>query len=235
MAYNYTTYVTALRTMIVSQDPDPAFDAILPSIIDYAEQRIYRELDLISTITRDTSGETVAGTREFALTPTVVVVNEINVVIPPGSTIGNGGTRHPLAPVSLPYIDAVWPDTSYTAVPDNFAMIDQWTLAFGPAPDDAYQVEVVGTIRPAPLSATNQNTFLTDHLPDLFMAASMIFASGYMRNFGSQADDPQMGMSWEAQYGKLLSSAETEEARKKWQSVSWSSQSPQPLANPPRG
>jgi hypothetical protein len=114
-------------------------------------------------------------------------------------------------------------------------MVDQWNALLGPSPDSAYSVEVYGTFRPTPLSQQNPNTFLTTYLYDLFMAASMVFISGWMRNFGSQASDPQMGMSWETQYGTLKASANLEELRKKSWSDSWTSMSPTPVAQPPRG
>ena len=110
------------------------------------------------------------------------------------------------------------------------AMIDQWNIIVGPWPDAAYRVEVVGTIRPNPLSNTNTTTFLTTYLPDAFIAASMIFASGYMRDFGSQSDNPAQAQSWEAQYENLIKSAGAEEVRKKWAGPGWQSMST--VANP---
>lgn len=53
------------------------------------------------------------------------------------------------------------------------------------------------------------------HTADLFVAAAMVFMSGYQKNFGAQADDPKMAMSWETQYQALLRGAMDEEARKK--------------------
>jgi hypothetical protein len=101
--------------------------------------------------------------------------------------------------------------------------VGQQQAAVGPCPDQAYNVEVYGTYRPATLSATNPNTPLTVLLPDLFLAASMIFMSGYQKNFGAQADDPKMAASWESQYEKLMMGATSEEFRKKFQSSTWTS------------
>jgi hypothetical protein len=95
-------------------------------------------------------------------------------------------------------------------------MLSDQTIIFGPWPDKAYVVEVVGTIRPAPLSPTNTSTFLTNWLPDLFIAASMIFVTGYQRDFGAQSDDPNAAKSWDNEYSKLLASAGAEEMRKKF-------------------
>jgi hypothetical protein len=65
--------------------------------------------------------------------------------------------------------------------------------------------------------------------------ASMIFISGYQRNFGRQSDDPQMAQSYETQYMTLLKGATVEEFRKKYQSSGWTSMSPSPVATPGRG
>lgn len=236
MSYTYTTWITALSTETVIPSADPYFQTILPTIIDQSEQRIYRELDLLSTIVRDSTATLAANSRDFTL-PTgsgrFVTTQGFNVYTPAGLTT----TRNQLTPNSRDYIDATW--TSETApatpsVPTMFAMITDQTIIVAPPPDADYSIEVIGTIRPAPLSANNPTTFLTLYLPDLFLAASMIAMSGYMRNFGSQADDPKMAQSWQTQYDSYKASAMTEELRKKWQSVSWSSQSPSPIAAPPR-
>ena len=62
----------------------------------------------------------------------------------------------------------------------------------------------------------------------------MVFVSGYMRDFGSQADNQQMSVSWEQQYQTLFKSASVEQARAKFESEAWTSQQPSPIATPPR-
>lgn len=233
MALTYTTYVAALQTMIASNGIDVSFQTILPSCIDYAEQRIYRELDLLSTVTADTSVTLAIGNRLVAIPNTFIVTNGFNVLTPAGAD-GNTGTRVPLTSVSRDVIDMLWPGNTVTGPPTMFAMLTQWSVLLGPSPDAAYVLETIGTIRPAPLSAANPATFLATYLPDLFLAASMIFMSGYQRNFSATGNDPQMPVNWESQYGKLLASAETEESRKKYASSGWQPLSPQPLAGAPR-
>lgn len=237
MGYNYTTYSAALAELLVTTVTDPDFVAVEPSIIIYAEQRIYRELDLLSTIVRDSSATLTANSRNFTLPSgqgRFVTTQGINVFTPVATTT----TRNQLIPTTRDFIDAAWQSEAAPttpSIPVNYAMITDQTIIVGPPPDAAYKVEVIGTIRPAQLSATNPNTFLTDYLPDLFFAASMIFGSGFQKNFGAQSDDPRMAVSWESQYQSLKQSADVEELRKKYQSTAWSSMQPTPIANPPRG
>ncbi len=233
---NYTTYVAQLSNLMVVPSSDSNFQTFLPGCIDYAELRIQRELDLIETQVTD-SGAAVASNRNYDLPTnlgTYIVVDQVNVLTPAGAP-SSYGVREPAMPVSREYVDSVYPSgTVTTGVPKFYCRANSSSLIFGPTPDAAYVVEVVGTQRPTPLSAANSSTFLTKYLPDLFIAASMVFASGYMRDFGSQSDNPQQAQSWENTYKTLFQSAGTEEARKKYESEGWTSQQPSPIATPSR-
>lgn len=218
VGYTYATYQTALATEMVTTTADPNFVIMLPSCIDYAEQRCYRELNLLSTIVRDASGSMASGSRNFTL-PTAlgrfVVVQGINVML-------TGSTRQQVTSVSRNFLDFLYPNDAVVAgqaTPLYYAMISDQEIIVGPAPSAVLPLEVVGTIRPTPLSASQTTTYLSQYLPDLFFAASMIFMSGYQKNFGAQSDDPKMAQSWEAQYNNLFASANTEETRKRYNST----------------
>lgn len=233
MALTYSTFVTSLANMLVIPATDPNYITALPNIIDDAEQRIYRELDLLSTIVRDTSGTLTANSRNFTFPQHLVVSESINVFTPAGTQT----QRNQLVPVSREFLDAVWPNEaapSVPSVPQYYAMITDQQIIVGPAPDAAYTMEVVGTIRPAPLSASNSTTYLTNYLPDLFFAEALVFGYGYLKDYGAMTDDPRSAVSWEAHYQSLWQSANTEENRKKYASQAWTSKQPAPNATPPR-
>ena len=236
MSYNFNSYVTSLGGLLVVATTDTNFLQIVPNIIDDAEQRVYRELDLLNTVVRDSSASFATGTRAFSLPATLgtfYVVESIYAITPLGTT-ADLGTRNQLLPTSRPFLDATYPSSSGSTVPTYFAMTTQTSLIVGPWPDQAYGVEVVGTIHPTPLSATNTTTILTQYLPDLFLAASMVFGAAYLQNFGQSTDNPQMAVSWEAHYQALKQSAVVEEARKKFSVEGWSSKQPSQIATPPR-
>lgn len=234
MSMTYTTYVAQMANIMAVDPATTQFQTMLPGAIDYAEQRIYRELDLLNTVLRDSSASLTSGNRNFSLPTTsngpFVTVQGINIITPAG-TQPDSGTRNPIQPVARDYLDAVWNAPGSSDLPRYFSMIDQTSIVVGPWPNSAYVVEVIGTIRPNPLSMSNTSTFLTLYLPDLFLAASMIFATGYQRDFGSQADNPAQAVSWESQYEKLFASANAEELRKKFAGPGWTSFSA--VANPP--
>ncbi len=237
MSLTYTQYVNSIVNLMPAVASDPSFTTMLPNMIDDAEQRIYRELDLLNTVVRDSSAALATSTRTFNLPTSIgipLVTEDINVITPAGTTNPELGTRNPLTPASKEMLDALFPSSSGSSVPAYFAMVTQGQIVVGPWPDQAYQVEWVGTQRPAPLSVTNTTTLLSTYFPDLFIAASMVFASGFMKNFGAAVDDPKMGVTWDAHYTSLRSSADIEEARKKFTEAGWSSKQPAPQATPPR-
>lgn len=226
MALTYAQYVTELALLAVLDEDDVNFLSNLPSAINYAEERCYRELNLLATVVRDSSQSVVADTRSFTLPSSLgrfVVVNGINLLTPAGSGTSDG-TRKAVMQTSRDYIDYAWPTNeapSETTVPDYWAQITDQVVIFGPPPGDNFLAEVVGTIRPTPLSVSNTTTYLSQYLPDLFLAASMIQVSAYKQNYGQQADNPREAMSWETIYQTAFASANTEETRKRFGMAKW--------------
>lgn len=239
MSLNYTSYVSQISNLMVTSTADANFNTMLPGMIDYAEQRMYRELDLQGTRTFDATTTLSSGDRTWTLpvltTGTPVVVEQLNLFTPAGTTSSNT-TKVPLTPTTKEFLDFAWPTnlSSQTAQPIYFAPVNNTEYIFGPSPDQSYTLEFIGTQRPLVLSTSNSSTLLTQLLPDMFIAASMVFASGYMRNYGAQADDPQMPGSWENQYKTLFASANNEELRKRFQSQGWQAMTPNAIATPPR-
>lgn len=234
MPLTYTTWKTTIANLMVTEETDSNFLQILPSIIDYAEGRIYRDLDLLSELVTDDTQTLPVDTRTVTLPiPSAgpySVVEQVNLL--------DGTTRTPLTPVSREWLDFMWqssvaPDASTR--PEVFAVRNATTLAFGPSTGEEVQLEIVGQVKPTPLSESNPTTYLTQQLPDVFVAASMIFACGFQQNFGSQSDNPQSAVSWEQQYNKLIGSADQTAARAEFAGASWTAQRVEPYAQPQRG
>ena len=236
----YSQYVTQIATLAVVEETNPAFITILPQTITYAENRIYRDLDLLQTSASITGYALTAGNRTLTIPEgTIVVSEQINIITPVGQTNPNASTatRNSCLPTTKEYLDLVYGNNSAAnrAMPTYFAPFNDNLFYFGPVPDQNYNVEIVGTVRPASLSASNTTTFLSLYFPDIMIMASMIYVSGYQRNFGRANDDPQMAVTYESQYKALLQGATVEEARKKFEAAAWSSQSPAVVASPTRG
>lgn len=214
MAFTYAQLKTAIAGAMPISESDANFTAMLPDAISYGENRIYRELDLLATVVRDSTGTLNANSRNFTLPSTngrFVTVTGVNVF--------SSSVRYPLVRASRDVIDALWPTetaASASTIPQYWAPITDQDIIVGPPPGVNLTAEVIGTIRPAPLSASNPTTFLSNYLPDLLLAACMVYVTGWMKNYGAQADDPKMAQSWENQYQQLRASANAEELRKKF-------------------
>jgi hypothetical protein len=233
--YNYASFTTQLATLAVVEENDPAFQTILPSAIEYAENRICRDLDLLSTVASNTSFALTTNVRSLTIpTETFITTQEINVLTPAGVSDPTYATRNPLIPVAKEFLDFVYPSSSSAGVPMYYAMRSQTAILFGPWPDQNYSVEIVGTFRPETLSASNTETFIATWLPDLMIAAAMVYVSGYQRDFSAAGSDPNMPIQWEGQYVSLKNGAMVEEYRKKYQASAWTSQSPPVIASPTR-
>jgi hypothetical protein len=225
MSLTYAQYKTALAVEMAEEETEANFLAILPTIIAYAEFRIYSELDLINVKTEAEVAMTPS-TRTVGITSTTILIVENAYVVTPAATAGDAGKRNPLQRSTKEFIDFIWPTAGTTGLPQFYTMKDNVTVILAPTPDAAYKLGVYGPIRPTPLSASNTTTFLSTNLEALFMAASMIAASGYQKNFSAMGDDPKSSMSWETQYQQLKSLANLEELRRKAQSFAWQPYSP---------
>jgi hypothetical protein len=234
MSLTYAQFTTQLANFLVIPSGDPAFATALPSIIDDSEQKIYRDLQLINTISRDTSVALVAGNRNYTEGATFVVTQQLNVITPAGTTNPELGSRKALLPMSKEALDVLYPDSTGSGVPIYFAPITQNSFIVGPWPDAAYTIEAVGTQRPAPLSVSNTTTLLSVYLPDLFLNAALVVSAGYQLNFSAASDNPQAGVNWLSEYNRGLKSAEAEEFLKKFQGQSWQSKDTSPTVQPPR-
>lgn len=237
MSLTWATWMDQYANLLVYNSTDSTFtDQVVPGAIDYGEGRLYRELDLLA-MRVTSSGALTANTRDFTLptqSGTYLVVESLNVITPATATAATG-TRKPVVPVAREWVDAVYPSNNNAAgVPEYFSRVDNTQIILGPSPDAAYPVEVIGTQQPTALSSTNTTTILTTMLPDLWMAATMVYGAAFQRDFGAQTDDPAKAQSWEGQYTKLMESAAVTEFRKKYQSQAWTSQMPNQTATPQR-
>ncbi len=242
---NYTDIITEWSVLTNIPLTDADFQTNVPTVIAYVEGRLTRELDLMAANVRDATSSTVSGSRNFNLPTTYgtfLIIDGINIITP-AATAPDSGTRNALTYVSRDVLDYTYGSSTSSGVPTQFAYLTQDTqsspaqtqVIFGPWPDAAYRVEVIGKIQPQALSSTNPNTWLSDNLAELYIYAGMIQWAGYMRNYSQISDDPQQPGSWESQYQKLLASASVYQARARFGGASWTPKQVEPNAIPQRG
>jgi hypothetical protein len=246
-ALTYNSYVSQIATMAVVQTTtsgsltvfsDAAMQTVLPQMLNYAELRIQRDLDLLPSQTTNTSYTLTTGSNTLTLQTSDFVTVQ-NIVLTASGV--------PLLPVTKEWLQNVYGVGSTQGQPNYFAPyggdsstagLTSQLFVVGPIPDQSYPVTIVGTIRMPTLYVTSgagtNTTFISTYLPDMLIMASMIYASAYQRNWGRQSDDPQMAQSYEGQYQALLKGALPEEYRKKFEASAWSSMSVPTPATPTR-
>ena len=219
----------------------------VPMILNYAELRIQRDLDMLPA----------QSSNIYTLTPNnyifqlpvddFIIVQRAAIVTLSGSTVA---AVAPLVQTSQEFIQNVYGGTFNAGQPEYYAMIgdvfggneDTFNqIALGPTPNYAYSIRIHGLTRMPSLYkyatsglADTSYTYISAYYPDMFIMASMIYISAFQRNFSATSDDTQMGMTYEKQYQILRLAAIDEENRKKSQGSGWSSYSTPTAATPTR-
>lgn len=236
----YSDLTTALGVLLVIPITNAAsatpssntdFNNFLPRIIENAELRIKRELDFIAYRAENTA-TSVSPARRLNTFPATIIVMQSANIITPTATLPIFGTRIPLEIVSKDFIDATWPNELTTGVPKYIAQLNATTFIIAPTPVTSFYLEITGIFQTTLLSFANTSTYISMNYPDLMLYASMVIACGYQRDFGQQADDPKIAMTWETMYQQAKQSSLDEEQRRKSQSTNWSPFSATPLSTP---
>jgi len=253
---SYNAYIQNLGVMAVALTQETAgvwsfidepLQTIVPSILNYAEQRISRDLDMLSSQTSNTYTLT-AGAPVFSLPVNdFQVVQTLEIVQTYQGTVVNST---PLVAVSKEFIQNCFGGMMSANVPRYYAMYgdnfgdeqDSFTnILFGPPPNYAYSLRVTGTQAQPSLyqnaitgTADTAYTYISQWYPDLLILASMIYVSAYQRNWSSTSDDAEMGQSYEKQYQALRLGAIPMENKRKQQASGWSAYGTPTAATPTR-
>lgn len=251
MSTNWPNFQAQVYNAVAAASSAADWAIEFPNIIDRAEQRCYRDLDMFGVRlwlingngfipnsryqffpTSTYSGLGIlSGNMPFGFGVTVPIsIDAINAINTPSPS--SSGARQILTRVSPQFIDLNWPADSSAfgnGIPSYYAMVSDQVFMVGPPPALAYAWEMRGPVRPLSLSSNNSSTPLTFYYSDLFWCAAMIEAGQYMRFV-----EPQMAATWLQEYQLVLGSAQTEEMRKRNMAEGWLSYQPSKIATPPR-
>lgn len=229
----------------VTQFVSPPLQAIVSQILNYAELRIQRDLDMQPTQSATTYIATAGNQILTVPFDDFVTIQTVEVCQVSGNIIVNST---PLLGVSNEFIQNVYGSSFGTPMyfsmyGSNFGDNDDNVnnILLGPTPNFAFTMRVKGTARMPSLfkfasngPADTQSNYISAYLPDLLMMASMIYVSAYQRNFSATSDSPDMGQSYEKQYQALRIGAVMEEDRKRLAGSGWSGYSTPTSATPSR-
>jgi hypothetical protein len=185
---------------------DEPFIAQIPRFIMLAENRIAAEargLGFVQSVTDDL----VIGSAGSALQKPARWRETVSLTIgtgtPPNYTTAPFNYRQRLKLRSYEYCRQYWPDASLNSTPLYYS---DWTwerFFIAPCPDQTYPYELLYHERPVPLDDANQTNWTTQYAPQLILFASLLEASGWVKN----AD---LIKSWQEQYDRALKQVEFE-------------------------
>jgi hypothetical protein len=226
---------------------DPSIQSIVPMILNYAELRCQRDLNLLSSETSNTYTLT-AGQNVFSLPPSdFLKVRTLEICQTNNGQVVNAT---PLLFTSKEFIQNCYSGLASANAPQYCAMYgdnfgdeqDSATnILLGPVPNYSWTLRVTGAARQPSLYsnasagiADTEYTYLSQWYPDLLVIASMIYISGYQRNWSATADDTPGAQSWEKQYQALRLGAISEEDERRQNGSAWTAYSTPTSATPTR-
>jgi len=191
-----TTYTLLVDTIIAATEDDSAeFLAYLPTAINMAEDRLFRELD-INYSTVNTSLTCTIGDQTIDKPTDLRVTNGLFIKV--------GSDLVSLTKRGDEFCSDYWPNATTQDVPRYYAErdIERWRVV--PTPDDDYQLEVHYEVKPAYLvESTNETNIYSERYPDLLFYATMVNMCEWMKDTERKAE-------WENRYSDAVNTVNGE-------------------------
>lgn len=182
-----TTYATLVQAVIdTAEDDSTEFAAYIPTAIDLAEERLFKELELFDLETKVTGALTI---------------NSFMLDKPTGYKYANyfkvniSGSDRILEKKREDYLIDYWPNTTVADAPKYYADYSATQFRITPTPNLGYTYEIKYTKQPTKLSTTNSSNYFVEQCKDVLFFATMMEQARFMKAW-SQAT------AWEDQYNK---------------------------------
>lgn len=154
---NYDELIAIVEDEII--DLDESWDANKPLLIERAQLRIQRALDLNADRVEDTF---TADGPEVYLPDDLIILRHIRVA-----------DGEYLLQKDLSFLRTYQPDTSVTGTPKYYAYVDDSNILISPAAD-AVDLELAYTVRIPILSPSQTENWLSQYMPDLLQYSLLL-------------------------------------------------------------
>ena len=181
MTVSYSELVTQIRAY-TEVDSSVLSDTVVNDFIEFAENRIFRDVDIDVFKSHQTANLTASNPflslpGGSSPTPTSLgTVRYMQIFAPTGTP-----TREYLEQRDISYMNEYWPDRTATGKPRYWAWWDHNTIYVAPTPDLAYNVELGITRLPTRLSSTNTTSWLGNNAPAALLYASLAEAFKFLK------------------------------------------------------
>ena len=174
----YTELVAQIRDYTETTS-DVLTTTIVNDLIEHAEQRIFREIDLdvfrsyqVATLTAGNPFVSLPG----ANTTDLALIRSVEIY---GSTLSN--TRQKLEQKDITFLSEYWPDRTSQEVPKFYANYKAGNIYLAPTPNNAYNIEVALNKLPTGLSSSNATTWVSTNAPRALLYASLCEAFKFLK------------------------------------------------------
>tara|TARA_R100000995_G_scaffold32627_2_gene14676 strand:- start:61 stop:750 length:690 start_codon:yes stop_codon:yes gene_type:complete len=181
----YSELVTQIRDYCET-DSNVLTTTIVNDIIEHAELKIFREIDL--DVFKKYKTASLTSSDAFVAMPGALPVDfefarYVHIFSPSGSLGGlTDNERVTLQKKDSSYINEYWPNRTSTGVPKYYANWDNDTIILAPTPNAAYTIELAYNAQPTGLSSSNTTTWVSNNAPQLLLYACLIEAFKFLKN-----------------------------------------------------
>tara|TARA_R100000657_G_C4624960_1_gene74276 strand:+ start:27 stop:680 length:654 start_codon:yes stop_codon:yes gene_type:complete len=170
MATTYADLVTKIRNY--TEVDDTVFtSAIINGFILDAEERILRDVNTDAD-RKYATASMVSGQKFLNFPNGALIIRALQIT--------SGSDKIYLEKRDTTFIDEFNP-TQATGVPKYYANLDDDTLMFAPVPNTTFSIQASYVAKPAGLSSSNTQTYLSKNFPAGLLYACLIEAYGYLK------------------------------------------------------
>ena len=155
---------------------DPLVYAQIPSLINLAERRLMKDLNILGYREVVTATMTT-GVAVYDKPERWRSTNSINF-----GTGTSNNTRNPMFPRGYEYLITYWPDDTATGTPSMYCDYDYSHWKFAPTPDAAYPFEVSYQSLPQLLDDNNSTNWATAYAPEALLYATLYEAALFVKS-----------------------------------------------------
>lgn len=193
---NYTTLVSAIQN--VAEDDGAEFASYIPTAINLAEEKLFRELEL-PELEQEVQGVLVPNNQLLAKPEGYEFSDHLRIVVDNNNTV--------LKKKQDSFLIDYWPNSTLTGVPKYYSDSSETTFRLAPTPNSGYTYVLKATLKPEKLSTTNLTNYFTNNVVDCLYYASMIEMTKFMKAWSQlpvwENKYTQAQQSWNVQMMRL--------------------------------
>jgi len=169
----YDELVTNIRNYMET-DSNVLSNPVINTFILMTENKILREIDL--EVFRQNSLGTLTAGDKFLTMPDDILTHRYMLVKNVQTNVENF-----LDFRDVSFLKEYWEDSTIIGIPKYYAVWNQNTFLVAPTPNASLTVELGYIRKPAGLSATNQNTWLSINAPEVLLYGCLVQAYSYTK------------------------------------------------------